>query len=293
MEFVEDYFHWMELLKSLSYILLAIIVFSIGKLTYQMIHKKIQVNYELVEKDNLAFSFTYTGYFAGLLIVIGAAIVGESLSWIEDLIAIGYYSVLGMLLLNISVWIVNRFITDAFDIKKEIITDENVGTGVIEGSAYIATGLILFGAITGESGGGYIHGTITAIGYWFIGMIIMMITSRLYAKFIGYDIHAEIEKDNVAAGVAMAGAMVAISIVVMNALLGDFENWVTTLVEIGVEVVLGLLMLPVMRVIADKILLPGQRLTDEIAHQEKPNVGAALIEAFAYIGSAVLITWAL
>ena len=38
--------------------------------------------------------------------------------------------------------------------------------------------------------------------------------------------------------------------------------------------------------------IDGQ-LTDEIINQEKPNVGAALVEAFAYIGGSVLITWAL
>jgi hypothetical protein len=48
-----------------------------------------------------------------------------------------------------------------------------------------------------------------------------------------------------------------------------------------------------MRLVTDKILLPGERLTDEIVNQEKPNVGAALVEAFAYIGGSVLITWCL
>jgi hypothetical protein len=48
-----------------------------------------------------------------------------------------------------------------------------------------------------------------------------------------------------------------------------------------------------MRLITDKILLPGEKLTDEIINQEHPNVGAALVEAFAYIGGSVLITWCL
>ena len=43
----------------------------------------------------------------------------------------------------------------------------------------------------------------------------------------------------------------------------------------------------------DKILLPGQKLTDEIVNQEDPNVGAAIVEAFAYVGGSMLIVWAL
>jgi hypothetical protein len=47
------------------------------------------------------------------------------------------------------------------------------------------------------------------------------------------------------------------------------------------------------RLFCDKILLPGQNLTDELINQEKPNVGAALVEAFAYAGGSMLIVWAL
>ena len=53
---------------------------------------------------------------------------------------------------------------------------------------------------------------------------------------------------------------------------------------------IGLLFLPLVRWLTDKILLPGRNLTDELINQEKPNTGAGLIEAFAYIGGSVLIT---
>ncbi|MFT7149322.1 MAG: hypothetical protein ACI82Q_001181, partial [Nonlabens sp.] len=61
----------------------------------------------------------------------------------------------------------------------------------------------------------------------------------------------------------------------------------------SIDVAIGLAFLPLARFLTDKILLPGRNLTDEIVNQEKPNNGAALVEAFAYIGGSVLITWAL
>jgi len=68
-----------------------------------------------------------------------------------------------------------------------------------------------------------------------------------------------------------------------------------TWIEVGeiliLETGIGLLILPVVRFVTDKILLPGQNLTDEIVNQEKPNIGAAIIEAFAYIGGSALIIW--
>ncbi|GAA4112752.1 hypothetical protein GCM10022393_11340 [Aquimarina addita] len=292
MEFLDNNPFVLDLLMSISYVVEAILVFAIGKFLYQLLNSKIKINEELVIKDNLAFSFTYVCYFVSLLIVIGASIIGESTGWVDDLLIIAYYSLIGVVLLNISVWINNKVILTKFNIKKEIIEDQNVGTGVIEGAILISTALILYGAITGESTG-LIEGTITAVVYWVLGLVIMIITSKLYSAVVGYDVHDEIEKDNVAAGVAFAGAILAISIIVMNALLGEFEDWKTTLLDVCVQTILGLIVLPIMRVVADKILLPGQRLTDEIVNQEKPNVGAGLVEAFAYVGSAILIAWSI
>ena len=48
-------------------------------------------------------------------------------------------------------------------------------------------------------------------------------------------------------------------------------------------------MLPLARLLTDKILLPKRKLTDEIINQENPNIGAAIIEAFSYIGGSMLI----
>jgi hypothetical protein len=62
---------------------------------------------------------------------------------------------------------------------------------------------------------------------------------------------------------------------------------------VAIDVAIGLVFLQVDRMIDDKILLPGQNLTDEIINQEKPNIGASIIEAFAYVGGSVLITWSL
>jgi hypothetical protein len=43
--------------------------------------------------------------------------------------------------------------------------------------------------------------------------------------------------------------------------------------------------------LADLILVPGVKISDEIVNQEIPNVGAGLIEAFAYIAASFVITW--
>lgn len=281
-------------LTTLTYLVATFVLFIIGKVAYQLFHPKIKVSSELVEKDNFAFSVAYIGYFIGLLLAIGAAVMGESYGLWVDLMDIGVYGILTIILLNISIIINDKLILSKFSVKKEIIEDRNVGTGVVEGANAVATGLIVLGAVHGEGYDYAIGGPIvTAIVYWAIGQLLMYVTSLVYNAITPYDVHAEIEKDNVAAGIGMAGAMIAIANLIRFALMHDFESWIVTLEDVALDVGIGLLFLPLARLLTDKILLPGQKLTDEIINQEHPNKGAALVEAFAYIGGSVLITWAL
>ena len=274
------------------YLAASFILFVIGKVVYQLFHPKVKVTHELVENDNFAFSFAYVGYFIGLLLAIGSAVLGESSGLWIDLVDIGVYGLLAILLLNLSIIINDKVILRHFSVKKEILEDRNMGTGIIEGAIAIATGLIILGAIHGE---GYGDGgpIVTAILYWILGMALMFVTSLVYNAITPYDVHEHIEKDNVAVGIGFAGAMIAIANLVRFALMHDFEDWIITLEDVGIDVAIGLVFLPLARFLTDKILLPGQNLTDEIINQERPNCGAALIEAFAYIGGSVLITWAL
>ena len=240
----------------------------------------------------LLFAIAHVGYFIGLLLAIGSAVLGESGGLIDDLINIGIYGGLSIILLNLSLIINDKLILSKFDLKKEILEEKNVGTGIVEGANAIATGLIVLGAIHGE---GYGTGgpIVTAVIYWLLGQGILYITTLVYNLITPYDIHDHIEKGNVAVAVGYAGSIIAIANLIRFALMHDFESWVVTLEDVGIDVLIGLLFLPIARLMTDKILLPGQKLTDEIINQEHPNVGAGLVEAFAYMGGSMLIVWAL
>lgn len=285
-------FNSIEFLHSFGYILSGFIIFIIGKFAYKILHPSTNIQEELVEKDNFSFILSYVGYFSALTIAIGGAIVGESFDFWTDIQHIFIYGILAIFLLLIAAWISNKVILRKFDLKKEIIEDKNEGSGIIEAAIYVANGLILYGALLGESES-LLEGLTTFVAYWAIGNIVLILASKIFITWMRYDIHDAVEKDNVAAGVSFAGAILAIGIITMNAILDPFEDWTTTLIDISIQSAIGIVLLPIMRLFADKILLPGRSLTDEIINQEKANVGAGLIEAFAYIASAILITWSI
>ena len=280
------------ILTSLVYLLASFALFYIGKISYQLFHRDIKVVQALAKDDNQAFSVAYAGYYIGLLLAIGSALMGESSGLLLDLMDIGVYGMLSIVLLNLSVIVNDKIILNKFSLKKEIIDEHNVGTGFAEGAVNVSTGLIILGAIHGE---GYGTGgpIVTAILYWLLGMVILFITSRVYNFITPYDIHEHISKRNMAVGIGFSGALIAIANLIRFGLMHDFENWLITLENVAFDAGLGLAFLPLARVMTDKIILPGYNLTHELVNQEKPNTGVAVIEAFAYIGGSVLITWAL
>ena len=277
-----------DLIATGIYLISAFVLFWIGKLVKDLTTTSYSVRDELVEKDNAALGVAMAGYYFGLIMAIGGTLSGPSQGLENDLIDIGIYGLLAIILLNLSRLVNDGVILHGFKIRDELIDDQNAGTGAVIAASYIATGLVIFGAVSGEIGG-----IVTTVIFWALGQIALVLAGLVYEWITPYSIHDEIEKDNVAAGVAFAGALVGIGIIVFHASAGNFISWTVNLQDFAIEVVAGLILLPIVRFISDVILLPGQKLTDEIANQEHPNLGAGFIEATSYVGASFLIVWSL
>lgn len=277
-----------DLLTALVYIVFFYILFYIGKKANDLLHREYDLTHELVQRDNPALALAVGGYYFGLVLAIGGSIAGPSVSLMDDMIDMGIYGLLSVVLLNISWYVCDKIILNRFNVSDELIRDQNPGTGAVCCGVSIASGMVVFGAVTGKGG------TIwTAMGFWLVGQVVLVIATWVYNAITPYDIHKEIEKDNIAAGVGFAGALVAMGVIVGMAASRDFTAWRDDLPAFTLIAACGLIMLPVVRFLTDVILLPTVKLTDEIVNQEKPNVGAAYIEAFSYIGASFVICWCL
>ena len=119
----------------------------------------------------------------------------------------------------------------------------------------------------------------------------MFIALIVYRKLSSYDFIIEIQKDNNAVGIVYSSVFIAVAYLYSCAVKGDIISWYDTFEDIVYYLILGMILLPLSRYVIERIILPKSNLTHEIVHQEIPNKGAALIEAFAYIGSAILISY--
>lgn len=274
-----------QFLSGLVYLGAAFVLFFLGKWVYSGLHRHFVLREELLERDNFALALVMIGYHLGLVFAIGGVLSGTATSLREDLIGIFLYGGISIVLLNLASFLNDWLILPKFDDEQEIIRDRNAGTGIIVAANHIATGLIIAGALSGSGD------LLTAAVFWLLGQAALILASRVYGWLLPYDVHANLEKDNVAVGVSFAGMLIAVGNIVRVSVSGDFISWREALLKFGGFLAFGLILLPLIRLITDQVLLPGKRLTAELVKQATPNIGAGAIEAFSYIAASLLLGW--
>ncbi len=272
-----------QILPGFIYLAVILVLVVVGKWVYDALHRSFALRTELIENDNLAAALAVAGYYLGLVIVLVGVVSGPaSFSLLDDVIGLAIFGLLGIVLLNLSALINDKVVFSKFAIEREIVEDRNVGVGALEGANYVAVGLITAGAMAGE--GGLLSGLV----FWIAGLAALIVAGMLYDRITSYDLHDEIEKGNVAVAAAVAGVLIGFGNVIRLAGEGDFVSWNESLAEFVYYTVAGLILLPFIRLFADKVLLPGARLSDELL-QERPNLGAGVIEGVSYLAASMLI----
>ena len=248
---------------------------------------------QLTEKDNPALGLSMAGYYLGVIIIFLGTLhepedpdaVYTIKEYTGDLVEVFLYSLAGIILLNISRWVVDKLILRQFSTRKEIIEDRNSGTGAVQFGNYITSGLVIAGAFHGE---GDLHSAALIISLGEAAQICIVGINQLVTR---YNIHEEIEKDNVAAGVALGGNMIAIGIILLKGLAGSITTMSENVVSFAVYAVAGCVLLFAVRWTADLFMWPKATFDKEIA--EDHNLAAALVESSVVIGAAAVIFFSL
>jgi len=270
-----------EVVHGVSLILLYLLILLLSKMINDYF-TPYKIDEELHEKDNVALATSMAGYLGATTIIFVGSLLGPSKGILEDLMAVGGYSLLGIALLNLSRMINDRFILNQFSNVKEIIEDRNVGTGAVQFGSYFASGLIVAGSIHGEGGG--IH---TLLVFFVLGQIALILFTKIYNWITPFCLHDEIELDNIAAGVAFGGTLIAVGIILMKGASGNFVDWGHNLSVFAMDVLLIFILLPMVRFFFDKMMMPKASLDREIQHDR--NLGAGLLEMVGAISFSVIL----
>lgn len=281
--------------RGLVYVVLALVVIFVAKLVQDFL-TPYHIGEQLAHRENTALAVSISGYFLGVVIIVAGALyqpltndvdlgLGFTETYWTTVITVFVYSLVGIVLLNISRIIVDKLALYQFSTSDEIVEQQNSGTGAVEAGVYVATSLIIAGSISGEGGGPLI--SLAFIG---LGLLTLVLFVLFYEFTTSFSIHDDIEQGNIAVGVALGGNIVAIGIVVLKAVFGNFTSWESGLIGFAVFAVIGFILLLIVRLLVDWVLFMKVKVSEELS--ENHNLGVAFIESAIVISASLVLFFA-
>jgi uncharacterized membrane protein YjfL (UPF0719 family) len=166
----------------------------------------------------------------------------------------------------------------------------NTSVGVVECGMYLATGFILNGAVSG-SGGNFAQGIASAVVFFVLGQLALLIFGLLYELITPFNVRQEIKQNNLAAGIGLSGVLVALGIILRASVSGEFTGWSTDVTGFFIYAAFGIVLLLIFRSVIDRLLLPTTDITTEI--KEDQNVAALIVVQSAVNAVAIVIAFAI
>lgn len=281
--------------RGLVYVGLAVVILALARLVQDLI-TPFHIGEQLTHKDNAALALSIAGYYLGVVIIFVGALydpfavvtdtgLGFTEAYWREVGLVAAYSVAGIVVLNIARILVDKLVLYQFSTIDEIVEQHNTGAGAVEFGVYFATSLIIAGSISGAGGG-----PLTSLAFAGLGLVVTMLFVLFYELTTSFSIHDEIENDNTAVGVALGGNLMAVGIVVLKAVSGDFSDWATSLISFAVFSIIGFILLLIVRLLVDRVLFMGVKVSDELVIDR--NLGVAFIEATVVISISLVLFFA-
>lgn len=241
----------------------------------------------LTEYDNPAMGIAIAGYLFGVFWTVTVLLGNLSYALLPDILGVLLYGGVGIVLLTaVALGTCRVFLGMGI---QEQLAARNVAAAIVVAGVYIATSLTYSGTLSGEGGGFWIM-----LLFFLLGQLALLGITYAFRWLTSYDDVQEIAAGNIAAALALTGLLIAVGLIVRRAVSGEYSGFLPSLGGFLLALLLALVFYPVRQVLVQWILLGGPMhwhaslLDSEIARDK--NVAVGLLEATAYVTSALFIT---
>ncbi|MEA1955346.1 MAG: hypothetical protein U9N02_02495 [Campylobacterota bacterium] len=267
----------LELINITGIALVTIIILLIATLyANKRVSSIYDSNHELVEKNNMALAFRRIGMLLGMSLALNGILV-DMHSDLDSILNTLRDIALGSIFIFIAFKLSDKILINNVNNDQEI-KNQNISVGVIEFGLMVSTGLIALGSFKGE-GIWY-----SSVVYFILGQIILLLLVKGYSKYI---IKVDSLSDNIAIATLVSSVMIALSLILMASIMGDFTNWTDDLISFAKWTSIGIVTLVFFsNKMIDKIFLPTSSIKQEILDH---NYAAMAIVGSLKIGLAIVI----
>jgi len=250
---------------------------------------------ELTEKDNPAFGISMAGMVLAVTIVLSGAIYGDPIYTMqESVISVGLYGIIGIILMALTRIIFNKIALPSVKIKDEIIKG-NVAAGIIDAGNVIATAIIIRAMMMWVSAN-TTSGLFAILTGFIISQILLTATTLIRIKRFNKKtqtdtLQDEFKSGNVALALRFSGRKIGTAFAVAAAssrLVFELYDLPSLLgIWAGVSVIMiGLL--TALSFVANKIILAGINVEDEVMRQR--NIALGAVQCVVYICLGILLS---
>ncbi|OGR26337.1 MAG: hypothetical protein A2277_20795 [Desulfobacterales bacterium RIFOXYA12_FULL_46_15] len=253
-----------------------------------------------IDNGNVAVGLRRAGLYLGIAVALCGAMGGTSNGFFSDLfqLMIDGLIITGFMFSSrfVNDYIMLGNISNDQECVKVIITPDgkkikgNSAVGMVEAGMSVATGFILNGAISG-TGGTFIEGIASAVLFFILGQIALLLFGFLYQLTTPFNVRNEIQNNNLAAGIGLGGTLMAFGIILMASLSGPFTGWAHDTLSFCLYTVYGIILLLVFKTVVGKLLLPTTSITIEI--KEDRNIAAMIVVECAMTAVAIIIAFSM
>ncbi|MCG8549790.1 MAG: DUF350 domain-containing protein [Desulfobacterales bacterium] len=252
-----------------------------------------------IDDGNVAVGLRRAGLYLGIAIGMTGALSGESAGFRSDML----YLLADGALVTVCLFLA-RFINDSimmgnmnndrecikvFTLEDGRTVTGNTALGMVEAGMYIATGFILNGSMSG-SGGSFVQALGSALLFFVLGQVVLLGCGLLYELSTPFNVRDEIKQNNPAAGIGLAGILIALGIILKASLSGPFTGWINDIVGFLIYTVFGMILLIGFTALVDRFLLPTTNIATEV--KEDKNVAALVLVQATIIAVALVIAHA-
>jgi uncharacterized membrane protein YjfL (UPF0719 family) len=274
---------------TIGFVVLAVIILLIiARGVYRLVLGQAMTE-TLIDRDNKAAAVALSGFLLGVIQVIIPILSAPSHTFWSDVKGVAAYGIGGIVAMTVAGLIFEQYSRLTGAPLREQIAQGNLAAGIIDGAIHFASGQIVAGALTGDSGT-----LLPTIVFWAAGVAALIVFTHIFRQITAYHDAELIKQGNVAAALGCAGLIVAIGMMVGYAVSGDFTGYGDSFRSFGLMLLVVLVLYPVRQIIVQMLLLGGGfslrngRLDHEIAKDQ--NVGAGLLEAIGYLATALVVT---
>lgn len=263
-----------------------LVLLALARLVLQrVLHTSLRV--ALTDHDNPAMGLAVAGYLFGVIWTITVLFGTPGRGLWQDVVDVALYGGLGIVLLTVVSLVSCRLFLGLH--VREQLEAHNSAAAIVVGGAYVATSLTYSGALSGEGGGFWM-----LLLFFVLGQLALIAMTYVFRWLTGYDNVREIESGNLAAGIAQAGLLIAMGVIVGQAASGDFTTLEDSLVGFLISLLVVVVLYPVRQLVVQCLILGAPirfrsiLLDNEVA--EDRNIAAGLLEASAYLSTALFVT---